>query len=139
QERFGGTAIFVGGGDETALAEDAARRLTGPSCVLAGRTSLPQLAAVLSRADVMLANDTGPLHLAVALGRPVLAPYPCTNVARTGPYGQLERGVETRVWCQGSYLKRCDRLECMAELTPDRLWPHLSEILDAWQRQRQSA
>jgi ADP-heptose:LPS heptosyltransferase len=106
---------------------------------LTGATNLPQLAAVLGEVDVMLANDTGPLHLAVALGRPVVAPYTCTVVRRTGPYGQENHAVETAVWCGGSYLKQCDRLECMAELTPARLWPILEEILLAWQHQRRSA
>jgi heptosyltransferase I len=135
QRLFGGTALFVGGGDETELARQAAAGVRGPVHVLTGRTTLPQLAALLARADLMVANDTGPLHLAVALGRPVVAPYTCTKVSRTGPYGQAPRGVETRVWCQGSYLKRCDRLDCMAELTPERLWPHVDEILRTWQRQ----
>lgn len=98
-----------------------------------------QLAAVLARVDVLLANDTGPLHLAVALGRPIAAPYTCTQVARNGPFGQEHRAVETTVWCKGSYIRRCDRLECMADLTPDRLWPVLSEVLSAWQSRRHSA
>ena len=106
---------------------------------LAGATTLPQLAALLSQVDVLLANDTGPLHLAVALGRPVVAPYTCTVVRRTGPYGQDCRAVETTVWCRGSYLKQCDRLECMAELSPARLWPALEEILRTWQQQPRSA
>ena len=135
QRHFGGTALFVGGADETDSAQQAANALHGPTRLLTGQTTLPQLAALLAHADLMLANDTGPLHLAAALGRPVVAPYTCTKVSRTGPYGQAQRGVETRVWCQGSYLKRCDRLECMSELTPDRLWPHVHEILHAWQRQ----
>ena len=87
----------------------------------------------------MLANDTGPLHLAVALGRPVVAPYTCTRVAWTGPYGMAARAVETRVWCAGSCRKRCSRMECMAELTPDRLWPLLHEVLLTWTRRRRSA
>ena len=57
-------------------------RLAGPHLDLTGQTTLPQLSAVLACADVMIANDTGPLHLAVALGRPVVAPYTCTKVQR---------------------------------------------------------
>jgi ADP-heptose:LPS heptosyltransferase len=113
--------------------------VTGPVNDLTGMTSLPQLTALLSLADVMIANDTGPLHLAAALGKPVVAPYTCTQVKLNGPYG-LEHGtVEARIWCQGSYLKRCSRLECMAELTPDRLWPLLQEILLAWRHRCRSA
>src|SRR5207248_10329201 len=118
QAQFGGTAVLVGAREEMEISARVAAAVDGPVCDLTGRTTLPQLAAVLAEADVLLANDTGPLHLAVALGRPVVAPYTCTQVARNGPYGQFDRAVETRVWCKGSYRKRCDRLECMTELTP---------------------
>jgi lipopolysaccharide heptosyltransferase I len=139
QAEFGGTVFFVGGADETPLADAVRERLSGPAHDLTGRTSLPQMAALLERADVMVANDTGPLHLAAALGRPVVAPYTCTRVRRNGPYG-FERGaVETTVACAGSYVKRCARMVCMAELTPDRLWPPLHEVLRSWQRQNQPA
>jgi lipopolysaccharide heptosyltransferase I len=140
QDRFGGTVIFVGGREEMALAQAVAAHLTGPVRDLTGRTSLPRLAAVLARADVMLANDTGPLHLAAALGRPVVAPYTCTKVLLNGPYGAESGAVETRIGCQGSYLKRCPRLDCMTELTPGRLWPVLEGILSSWpNRDRHSA
>lgn len=139
REHFGGTILFVGGGDERGLSRRVAERLSGPVHDLTGQTTLPQLAALLDRADVMVANDTGPLHLAAALGRPVVAPYTCTRVLLNGPYGAEASAVETRVACQGSYLKRCARMECMAELTPDRLWPILREILLRWESNRRSA
>jgi heptosyltransferase I len=139
QSNFGGSAIFVGTPEEANLAQQAAMLVQGPVCQLAGITTLPQLVAVLAQADAMLANDTGPLHLAVALGRPVVAPYTCTRVEKTGPYGQMERAVETTVWCKGSYLKTCPRMECMADLTPDRLWPALEMILHTWQQQHRAA
>jgi lipopolysaccharide heptosyltransferase I len=136
---FGGTVILVGGRDEVVLGREVATRLRGPVLDLTGGTSLPQLAALLARADVVLANDTGPLHLAAALGRPVVAPYTCTKVRLTGPYGAEGGVVESRVWCQGSYLKRCARLECMDELTPDRLWPRLHDVLQSCQSVPRSA
>jgi lipopolysaccharide heptosyltransferase I len=139
QARFGGTAVFVGVGDDTPLSRAVSSLLDGPVRDFTGKTELPQLAALLARADVMLANDTGPLHLAAALGRPVIAPYTCTKVKLTGPYGPLARAEETRVWCKGSYIQKCPRLECMAELTPDRLWPHVEEVLSRWQTTRHSA
>jgi heptosyltransferase I len=139
QAAFGGTVCFVGGSEDVAASVDTARSLAGPSLLLTGKTTLPQLTALLARADVMIANDTGPLHLACALGRPVVAPYTCTKVALTGPHGQLGRAVETTVWCAGSLRKRCSRMECMGELTPDRLWPVLSEVLERWQSNSLSA
>jgi ADP-heptose:LPS heptosyltransferase len=139
QRNFGGSIIFVGRDDESPIARAVARALRGPMCDLTGKTTLPQLAAVLSLADVMVANDTGPLHLAAALGRPVVAPYTCTKVARHGPYGQFGCAVASGVWCQGSYLKRCPRLDCMRELTPDRLWPLLQDALHTWERNHHHA
>ncbi len=136
QQHFGGTIFFIGGREETTLAAEVRARLTRPTRDLTGRTTLPQLAAVLEQMDVLLANDTGPLHLAAALGRPVVAPYTCTSVRQTGPYGAFRHAVETKVWCQGSRRRSCRRMECMAELTPDRLWPHLHEILQIWQRRQ---
>jgi heptosyltransferase-1 len=143
QTAFGGTAVFVGAPEDRSLAHASARSMSGPALDLTGATTLPQLAAVLSLGDVMIANDTGPLHLAAALGRPVVAPYTCTKVALTGPYPSAPESrigaVETQVWCHGSLRKTCDRMECMYELTPDRLWPLLWEVLREWQRNRLSA
>jgi lipopolysaccharide heptosyltransferase I len=134
QQHFGGTVVFVGAADETPLAGRVIAQLTGPWRDFTGQTTLPQLAALLERADVMVSNDTGPLHLAAALGRPVVAPYTCTQIRRHGPYGAFRGAVESSVWCQGSYVRQCSRLECMPELHPDRLWYFLSEMLDAWSR-----
>jgi ADP-heptose:LPS heptosyltransferase len=139
QARFGGTVVFVGGNDEAELARTTGAQLAGPWRNLSGRTTLPQLTALLAQADVMVANDTGPLHLAAALGRPIVAPYTCTKVALNGPYRQAARAVETGVGCAGSYVKTCPRLDCMAELTPQRLWPILENILLAWPSHSPSA
>lgn len=137
--RFGGSVLFVGAPEEAELADRAAHGLPFAVRNVAGQTTLPQLTSLLRRADVMLSNDTGPLHLAAALGVPIVAPYTCTQVRRNGPYGQESRAVETTVACAGSYLKQCDRLDCMRDLTPERLWPAFFEILSRWQANRLSA
>ena len=139
QAHFGGTALFIGAPDETPLAQQVIAKLTGPCRDYTGKTTLPQLAALLEKADVMASNDTGPLHLAAALGRPVVAPYTCTKTVRHGPYGAMRGAVESAVWCLGSYIKRCPRMDCMSELHPDRLWYFLSEILETWSRHSRSA
>ena len=138
QRRYGGSAVLVGSADDAALTRDIAWQVAGPVRDLAGCTTLPQLAAVLECADVVLANDSGPLHVAAALGRPVVAPYTCTKISKHGPYGQ-DAAIASRVPCQGSYLKRCGSLACLAELTPDRLRPALNEILSRWASRCRSA
>lgn len=128
-DHFGGSVFFVGGDEERAAASAVRQRLCGPARDLTGQTTLPHLAAVLARADMMLANDTGPLHLAAALGRPVVAPYTCTTVRRSGPYGCERGAIATTVACAGSYRKRCSHRRCLAELTPERVWPTLFAAL----------
>lgn len=136
QQRYGGTVVFVGGPEENPVAAQVASGLRGPTLNLAGTTTLPGLVSILARVDLLIGNDTGPLHVAAALGRPVAAPYTCTQVRLTGPYGAFRGAVQTTVWCAGSLYKKCSRMECMAELLPERLWPAVEEALSRWQLQR---
>lgn len=136
QQTFGGTAIFLGSDDDKSDSLRAASLLPGPWRDLTGATSLPRLAALLSLSDAMVANDTGPLHFAAALGVPCIAPYTCTKTTLHGPYN-IGGGVETRVACGGSYLKQCPHgMICLKELTPARLWPTLEGVLSRWPLRR---
>ncbi|MFL5328221.1 MAG: glycosyltransferase family 9 protein [Gemmataceae bacterium] len=129
-DRFGGSVIFIGGSEDATAVQSV--KLHKPALDLCGKTSLPQLAAVLERADVVLANDTGPLHLAAALGRPTIAPYTCTLVTRHGPYGQAHRTASAMVPCHGSYRKTCDHMSCLPTLPPERLFGLLDEVMSGW-------
>src|SRR5204862_3995991 len=75
--------------------EEAAGRLIAPGgrrrAVLGPPTSLHDLLAFLRRASVLVAADTGPLHLAAALGTPCVGLYGPTSAVRNGPYGQVPR------------------------------------------------
>ncbi len=62
---------------------------------MAPRTNLRELARLLRDAQLVIGGDTGPLHLAAALGTPVIGLFGPTNPARNGPYGQLGNVVET--------------------------------------------
>ncbi len=104
---------------------------TRPILDLCGRTTLPQLAALSLECDLLVSNDTGPLHLASSAGARVVGIYTCTSTKLNGPYGPKAASVSTCIWCAGSYVTRCDRLECFDELTPDRVWPTVLAQLDA--------
>ncbi|MAG93497.1 MAG: heptosyltransferase [Planctomycetaceae bacterium] len=102
---------------------------------LTGRTSLKQLAAVLSSAEAVLTNDSGPMHMAAALGTPVLGVFTCTCPIRSGPPGPEHELVATGVRCAARYRKRCPKrgvrhLACMDELTPERVIPGLARIAE---------
>jgi lipopolysaccharide heptosyltransferase I len=86
--RIGDDALVAWGPGEESLA-----RAIGAE--VAPATSFRELASLLGRARLVIGADTGPLHLAAALGTPVIGLYGPTNPARNGPYGQLDRVVES--------------------------------------------
>lgn len=84
-----GFAVTLCGGPadaEKALAEAIATHTTQPLQNLVGQTSLKQLLALLETASVVVAPDTGPAHMATAVGTPVIGLYAHSNPQRTGPY-----------------------------------------------------
>jgi heptosyltransferase-1 len=85
-ERWGVRPLLLWGPGEEELASDIAR---GTSAEVAPSTTLRELALLVSKARLVIGADTGPLHLAAALGTPVVGIYGPTNPARNGPYGQL--------------------------------------------------
>ncbi len=121
---FGAGLVCVGAGVDTQLAaamRDAIAPL--PLLDLTGKTTLLQLAALAQHSQLFVSNDTGPLHLAAPAGASVVGIYTCTDPRLTGPYGPRVTTVRSCVWCAPSFRKTCNRLECFAELNPDRVWP----------------
>jgi lipopolysaccharide heptosyltransferase I len=87
-QRLGDRALAVWGPGE----EERARAI---GCRIAPKTSLRELAQLLKTASVVVGGDTGPLHLADALGTKVIGLYGPTNPRRNGPYSQLQRCIST--------------------------------------------
>ncbi|HVE70949.1 MAG TPA: glycosyltransferase family 9 protein [Thermoanaerobaculia bacterium] len=85
-KRIGPRALAVWGPGERELAEAIGTRIAPP-------TNLRELAGLLQSAEVVIGADTGPLHLAAALGTKVVGLYGPTDPRRNGPYGQLDRVV----------------------------------------------
>ncbi len=79
--------VFVGDGTDAQAVAQITPSLTGGYIDLAGRTTLRELASVLAACDLLVTADTGPMHIAVAVGAPVVALFGATDPARHGPYG----------------------------------------------------
>jgi heptosyltransferase I len=121
---FGAGLVCVGSRVDVPLAASLQAAIDPlPLLDLSGRTTLLQLAALTRESHLFVSNDTGPLHLAAAAGASVVGIYTCTNPRLTGPYGSSGSTVQSCVWCAPSFRKTCNRLECFAELNPDRVWP----------------
>jgi len=140
--RFRGSLVMVGGKEDAAIAQRISERISDRAPYAewirneCGKTSLPVLAAVLNEADLVIANDTGPLHLAAALGRPVIAPYTCTLVRKHGPYGQQLRTIAATIPCHGSYVRTCDHMSCMPTVPAEHMFHLMDEVLPRWVNRR---
>jgi lipopolysaccharide heptosyltransferase I len=100
---------------------------------LTGETSLGLAAALIQRAAICVTNDSGPMHLAVAFGRPVVAAFGPTNPVRTGPYGRPEAVVRVAVPCSPCYIRtvrRCPHQHrCITALTPAMMIDRIDQVL----------
>ncbi|HOQ05743.1 MAG TPA: lipopolysaccharide heptosyltransferase I [Anaerohalosphaeraceae bacterium] len=94
-------AVLVGTAGERALAERIQQASGVPAAVLVGRTSIPQLAALLERAAIVIGNDTGPTHLAAALNVPTVMMFGPTNPARLFPRSGLCAIAAVNPWGRG--------------------------------------
>ena len=89
---------------------------------LVGKTNLSELAALLKDAYFYISADTGPLHIANAYGKPLIAIYGPTRPNRTGPYGNpLATVLQAKVPCVGCLKKHCDDWQCMHTITPGQV------------------
>ena len=129
---LGAGLVAVGAPEDRPLVAELRERLGSvPILDLCGQTSLLELSAIAAASDLFLSNDTGPLHLATAAGARVLGIYTCTRPEWTGPYGKAAGVVKSEIWCAGSCVKTCPRLDCFGELTADRVYREVARILSS--------
>ncbi|MBU0718290.1 MAG: lipopolysaccharide heptosyltransferase I [Planctomycetes bacterium] len=126
--------VLVGGPDEYDLCARIAALCQSTPIVLAGQTSLRQLAAVIELADVVLCHDSGAMHLAAALGRPLLCLTGPTNPRRTGPYRRLDDVLRVDLDCSPCYLRRLSRChhdhQCMLGLDTKQVIARAQALLE---------
>lgn len=115
--------LIFGSRAEQPLAEEIARAMKHTPVVLSGETSLRQLMALLAQCRLVLTNDSGPMHLAAALGLPVVAVFGSTDERATGPIGARTRVVKRAVACSPCGLRECPiDLRCMKSVTVDDVY-----------------
>jgi heptosyltransferase-2 len=119
----GARIVLVGGEAERPLADAIAAALPAPPLDLCGRTSLAELVGVLSRLDLLLTNDSGPMHLASALGTPLVAVFGPTDWRETAPAGPgPARLVREDVDCAPCLLRECPiDHRCMTRVNVERV------------------
>lgn len=97
------------------------RALSGNAIDLTGKTSLPALAAVLERARIFVGVDSGVMHLAAAVGTPVVALFGPSDPAVTGPQGDSQHVIRADVPCSPCLKNDCADPVCMRSIRPDQV------------------
>jgi ADP-heptose:LPS heptosyltransferase len=138
-ETRGATIVLTGGSADRNLVDLVKTEVRGSRVVdVAGQADLLTLAAILDRLDLLITGDTGPMHLAVAVGTPVVAIFGPSDPARYGPRGPYDRVVRIDLPCSP-----CNRIrlppercvghtpDCLAFNGPDRVFTEARAVLEA--------
>jgi heptosyltransferase I len=108
RERFGLRSIVAGGPADRELAA----KIPGAQD-LTGKTNIRQLVALLEGAKLVIAADTGPMHIAAALGKPLVTMYGPTDPIMTGPFGRLDTVVRLDIPCSPCFSRKCSHQSCL--------------------------
>ncbi|MBO5993403.1 MAG: lipopolysaccharide heptosyltransferase I [Acidaminococcaceae bacterium] len=120
--RDGKQVILAGGPEDVPLGKQIAELMPGVTDVT-GKTGLRELGALIQHCTAYISGDTGPLFIAAAMKRPLIALYGPTRPDRTGPYGSGEAAIiKAPVSCAGCLKKHCDNWICMKEITPEMVF-----------------
>ena len=122
------TLVVWGDKQEFATAKSIVAQ-AAPHAVLAPRTNLPELAAVVRCARLFVSGDTGPLHMAVAVGTPSIGLYGATRPEDCGPYGKPHRALQTRYHAGSRRARRNADNSAMREITVERVCEVCDQLL----------
>jgi 3-deoxy-D-manno-octulosonic-acid transferase/heptosyltransferase-1 len=123
-----GIGIVLTGGKSAPL-EWICRRMRTKAVNLGGRTTLRELACIYREAALLVTTDSGPMHLAAAVGTPIVALFGPTDPARTGPYGPGHRIIRKGLSCSPCFRKRCETPRCMTDISVEEVFTAVKEML----------
>lgn len=129
-----GPVVLLGAPSEREAADAVSRMTAQPPSSLVGQTGIGLLPALLRKAEVLVTNDSGPMHVAAAVGTPVVAMFGPTSPARTGPYGASHQVLRTGIPCSPCFSRRCanvSRLECLTAIAPSEVFRAVQQVLQA--------
>jgi len=128
--RYGWQIVFTGSAGEIALVEHIRALMGAPSHSAAGRLDLPALCALIDAAPVLIANNTGPAHIAAALGTPVVDLYALTNLQHM-PWMAESRVLYHDVPCKHCYKSICPQghHDCLRRVPPEAVAAAAMELV----------
>lgn len=134
-EDYGFKIIIVAHGKENvAIADELAKNIRYPVINLAGKLTLSQLAAVLKRCAIFISNDSGPVHIASAVGTPVISIFGRNQAGlsplRWGPVGERDKYLHKEVGCSVCLAHKCEiSFDCLKAITVDDVLKAVDDVL----------
>lgn len=126
-----GRAVWLfGSGADREIGEEIVRLSGGAATNLCGKTDLASAIDLLSLAEVVVSNDSGLMHVAAAVGRPVVSLYGSSSPEHTPPLSRISRVVRTGIECSPCYARECPlgHFKCMNELAPERVLQEIRTV-----------
>jgi len=125
-DRYDAKIVFTGGPDDRPTIKDIMAVMKGHAVNLAGHTTLKMLAALYEKMVFVVSTDTGPMHMAAAVGTPVVALFGPTAPWRTGPFGSIHQIVRAELDCAPCFKRECKTIDCMEQIS-------VQQVIDAIQ------
>ena len=113
--------IFTGSREDSKGIEDIISNMKNRAANLAGKTDLKTLAALYEKTSIVVSTDTGPMHLAAAIGTPVVALFGPTAPGRTGPFGDGHKIIRADLECSPCFKRQCNTIDCMKQISVDQV------------------
>lgn len=120
----GARVVLVGAPEDAPIGEQVLRHMHTAPLNLIGKTTLKELIVLLRMARVVVTNDSGPMHLAAAVGTPVVALFGPTDPAKTGPYGSGHIVLRSGIPCSPCFSRDCGNpvtMECLTAIRPEQV------------------
>jgi len=137
QAQSDANVILFGTATETAVSNAIAAELRRPPIDLTGKTSIADLPALLSQCHLFVGNDSGAMHVAAAVGLPVVAVFGPTDPHGTAPVTPRCTVVQEKPYCSPCFLRRCPTdHRCMTKVTPDMVESAVKPWLSSIEVQR---
>jgi heptosyltransferase-1 len=113
--------VFTGSSADRETVQDILSTMEGKAINLAGETTLRTLAALYEKTDFLVSTDTGPMHIAAAVGTPVVALFGPTAPWRTGPFGPDHQIIRVGTECSPCFQRQCSTMKCMEEISVEQV------------------
>jgi lipopolysaccharide heptosyltransferase II len=127
--------ILTGAPGDIPLIKCVTHQMQEQAINLAGKTSLPQLVALLKQANLLISGDSGPMHIAAAVGTPVIAIHGPTDPDLSGPVSPTATVLRSDIWCSPCYNAtdsadcRFFTTQCMKNILPSQVYKVVQEKL----------